>query len=293
MKTEDEILKETKKQKRRNAFLDISGSIFLLLSLIFSLTALMRILKEGNIAAKAFYLVAFVSFALAKFIAFFKAKKKIEKARTLTLFIYLTLLALAIFFLPIEYLFISLIAFAVSIIINRVFKFFRKENKMIAFGIIAIIFALLIIVVAVLISTTEPFLIATVLTTILMYLSFSEIFASSFAQLRLKLLLKIVRKTYVGEITFALLTMIIASSLILSYLEPSMENLGDAFWYCFAVVTTIGFGDFAAVTWVGRILTVILGLFGIILVAVITSIIVNFYNEISLTNTEKKREKND
>ena len=81
MKTEDEILKETKKQKRRNAFLDISGSVFLLLALIFSLTALMRILKEGNIDAKAFYLVAFVSFALAKFIAFFKAKKKIEKAK--------------------------------------------------------------------------------------------------------------------------------------------------------------------------------------------------------------------
>ena len=68
-----------------------------------------------------------------------------------------------------------------------------------------------------------------------------------------------------------------------------MANIGDALWYCFAVVTTIGFGDFTAVTLTGRVLSVILGLFGIVLVAVITSIIVNFYNEISLTNTEKKK----
>ena len=45
------------------------------------------------------------------------------------------------------------------------------------------------------------------------------------------------------------------------------------------MVTTIGFGDFAAVTPLGRILTVILGMYGIVVVAVITSIIVNFYNE--------------
>lgn len=289
MKTEDEILKETKKQKRRNAFLDISGSSFLLLSLIFSLTALMRIIKEGDIGAKIFYLVAFISFALAKFFKFFKTKNKIEKARLLTLFIYLTLVGVAAFILPVEYLFISLIAFAVSIIINGIFRFFNRTGRDIVFGIIAIIFASLIIVAGILVGPTDPKLVATVLSLILMYLAFIEIFAVSFAQLRLKLLIKIIRKTYVGEILFALLTLTVASSLIFTYMEPSMSNLGDAFWYCFAVITTIGFGDFTAVTFTGRILTVILGLFGIVLVAVITSIIVNFYNEISLTNTEKKK----
>ena len=59
-----------------------------------------------------------------------------------------------------------------------------------------------------------------------------------------------------------------------------METIFDALWYCFAVVTTTGFGDLAAVTLIGRILTVILGFYGIVVVALITSVIVNFYNEV-------------
>ena len=47
----------------------------------------------------------------------------------------------------------------------------------------------------------------------------------------------------------------------------------------FRISKTIGFGDFAAVTPIGRIITVILGIYGILVVAVIASIIANFYNE--------------
>ena len=61
--------------------------------------------------------------------------------------------------------------------------------------------------------------------------------------------------------------------------EPEIETFSDGLWHSFATVTTIGFGDFKVVTAVGRILTAILGLYGIVVVAVITSIIVNFYNE--------------
>ena len=71
-----------------------------------------------------------------------------------------------------------------------------------------------------------------------------------------------------------------AASLILMMIgEPQITNFGDGLWYCFAVVTTIGFGDIAAQTLIGRIVTVVLGLYGLIVVALITSIIVNFYNE--------------
>ena len=65
-----------------------------------------------------------------------------------------------------------------------------------------------------------------------------------------------------------------------------MATYGDALWYCFAVVTTIGFGDFSAIRPLTRILSVILGIYGIIVVALITSIIVNFYNEVKDHNEE-------
>ena len=62
-------------------------------------------------------------------------------------------------------------------------------------------------------------------------------------------------------------------------------------WYCFAVITTIGFGDFYATSLIGRVLTVILGIYGIVVVAILTSVVVNFYNEIS--NKDRKREIDD
>lgn len=44
-----------------------------------------------------------------------------------------------------------------------------------------------------------------------------------------------------------------------------------------SVVTTIGFGDIVVVTTIGRILSVVLGLYGLFIIAIITSIVVNYY----------------
>ena len=105
-----------------------------------------------------------------------------------------------------------------------------------------------------------------------------------FSRVKMDALRKIVRKTYAAEILFGMLLLIIAFSIILPQLETGISSFGDALWYCFAIVTTIGFGDFTAVTLPGRAVSVVLGLYGIIVVALITSIIVNFYNETK--NTE-------
>ena len=68
-------------------------------------------------------------------------------------------------------------------------------------------------------------------------------------------------------------------------LDPGIGSFENALWFCFATVTTIGYGDVTAATGLGRILSVILGVYGIIVVALITSIIVNFYSE---TKTDSK-----
>ena len=106
------------------------------------------------------------------------------------------------------------------------------------------------------------------------------IFAVVFRHLRTDVLKKIIRKTYASEIILGLLLLIFAFSYVMMYVEPNMGSIDEALWYCFAIVTTIGFGDIAAVTPIGRILSVILGIYGIIVVALITSVIVNFYGEI-------------
>ena len=102
-----------------------------------------------------------------------------------------------------------------------------------------------------------------------------------------EILRKIIRKTYAGEIIFGLLLLIVAFSLVFVRTEPGITSFADAVWYCFAVVTTIGFGDFSASSILGRVLTVLLGVYGLIVVAIVTSIIVNFYNEIKNKDDEE------
>ena len=108
----------------------------------------------------------------------------------------------------------------------------------------------------------------------------------AFARIDMPTLKKIVRKTYAAEILFGIVLLIVAFSLVFPHLEEGITTFNDALWYCFAIVTTIGFGDFSAVTPMGRILSVILGLYGIIVVALITSIIVNFYGEMKSDDEE-------
>ena len=107
----------------------------------------------------------------------------------------------------------------------------------------------------------------------------TNICSMAFSRLNKEILLKIIRKTYAGEILLGLFLLIVAFSLVLMHNEESVHTFGDAMWYCFTVITTIGFGDIAAVSFVGRVLTVILGIYGIIVVSILTSIIVNFYSE--------------
>ena len=73
-------------------------------------------------------------------------------------------------------------------------------------------------------------------------------------------------------------------SYVLRFFDPAFTTFWSGLWYCFAIVTTIGFGDITATTTIGKVLSVILGVYGIVVVALITSIIVNFYSEMKKTN---------
>ena len=118
--------------------------------------------------------------------------------------------------------------------------------------------------------------------------SFIEAASIAFSQLKIKVLFKVILNTFSLEILFGLLTLIVCFSLILMRIEPNITTFPDALWYCFAIVTTIGFGDLVAVTPLGRVLSVCLGLYGLVVVAVITSIVVNFYNETSGKKDQKE-----
>jgi len=107
-----------------------------------------------------------------------------------------------------------------------------------------------------------------------------------FSHIRTDILREIVRKTYAIEIIGGLLVMMVAFSNVLTFTDDAFHSFWDALWYCFAVVTTIGFGDLTPASEIGRFLTIILGGYGIVVVALITSIIVNFYGEVKKTESK-------
>lgn len=122
---------------------------------------------------------------------------------------------------------------------------------------------------------------ALVLALTIAFRSLIHIIANSFNQIKLGVLQKVIRKTFAGEIIFGLFMLVIAFTMVfVTWESETFHSYSDALWYCFAVVTTIGFGDFSATEPLTRIISVILGLYGIIVVAVITSVIINFYNEV-------------
>lgn len=136
-------------------------------------------------------------------------------------------------------------------------------------------------------AETQLFFIVVVMLVIAL-MSLIRIMSVTFARLRLDLLRKIVQKTYAAEIIFGLLLLIASFSFVFMYTdtESFKGEYTNALWYCFAVVTTIGFGDMTAVSTIGRVLSVILGVYGIVVVALITSIIVNFYGEMRKANND-------
>lgn len=81
------------------------------------------------------------------------------------------------------------------------------------------------------------------------------------------------------EVILGLIILIVLSSFLLPYIEPGIETFGDSLWYCFALITTIGFGDYSAVTASGRILSVAIGCYGIVIVSMVTGIIVSMRME--------------
>ena len=116
---------------------------------------------------------------------------------------------------------------------------------------------------------------------LLLFNSLKRLLFPSIRLEKIRLLLDILIKTHTFDVLICLLTFIIAFSFMFPMVEDNITNFWDAMWYCFAVVTTIGFGDFYATSLAGRILTVVLGIYGIVVVAILTSVIVNFYNEVS------------
>ena len=97
---------------------------------------------------------------------------------------------------------------------------------------------------------------------------------------KLRILKGVLVRTRAHQVLLSFLAFFFAAALVVLLAEPGIETYGDALWYCYAVITTVGFGDLLAKTLPGRLMSVLLSAYAMIALAIITGVIVNFYTQL-------------
>ena len=97
---------------------------------------------------------------------------------------------------------------------------------------------------------------------------------------RIRLFYKILKSVHIMGFIYGFIALFFIASALLTIIEPQLKSMGNSLWFCFASVTTIGYGDYAPVTPLGRIITVIISIYGILVVSLLTAAIVRFIGAI-------------
>lgn len=96
---------------------------------------------------------------------------------------------------------------------------------------------------------------------------------------RLKVLAGILKRTRADKILVGFIVFLFAVAAVIELAEPDIKRYGDALWYCYAVISTAGFGDVVAVTFIGKMCSVLLTVYAIFVTAIVTGVVVNFYTQ--------------
>ncbi len=104
---------------------------------------------------------------------------------------------------------------------------------------------------------------------------------------RLKILMRILRNTGADKVLFSYMIFVLAAAVLIWIFEPTISTFRSALWYCYAVISTAGFGDVVATTFVPKMLSVALTVYSLLVIAIVTGVVVNYYTHmIELKNKE-------
>lgn len=106
-----------------------------------------------------------------------------------------------------------------------------------------------------------------------------------------KMIWKILKRTGADKLLCGYISIFTAISIVLILIEPNIHSFGDSVWFCFSVMTTIGFGDLTAVTTIGRILVIFLSIYSILIIAIIPGILTSYYIESTRLRADESVEK--
>ncbi len=284
--TGDPVMTENKKAKVKISF-RILETLVDVIALAYGLQLLTKGIQENGKADISLFFTVFMLNAVAYFLSAFNTryKQKIVYVKFLVIAISYAVISLILAVLPdsgnvVTYIFVI---YLLSFVFDRIVAIIRKRRvlRIIVNVVLIILCAWLLLSIfypewndqysALFIGITIPIQMLVRVTVL------------SFSHFRYDILVNVVKKSMALEILSGLLILIVSFSFAFTIFEPAIPTYIDALWYSFAIVTTIGFGDIVATHVLGRLLSVILGIYGLVVVALITSIIVNFYTEVNKT----------
>ncbi len=277
--------KEKKTQSRADNVYLVINLVLAIASLVLSLLLSGEILAGNHPQVSTFLGIVIIIQVVFQLLLFMVYKKAKDRIRILLVgLVYISAVVLA--FMAKDNYILFYVANALVVIAMALDQFMLTEKEKTKSGMITNILLGLIftaLAVAILLNITEENKLYISYVTVILFLlsAFRKLLFPSLRFGKIRLFVDILIRTHALDVFVGLVAFIIAFSFMFPMVEPTITTFWDGMWYSFAVVTTIGFGDFAATTLVGRILTVVLGIYGIVVVAIMTSVIVNFYNAVS------------
>ena len=93
---------------------------------------------------------------------------------------------------------------------------------------------------------------------------------------KLRILWGILKHTHADRILLGFVLFLLVGAAVIQIVEPDINRYG----YCYAVISTAGFGDIVAVTFIGKACSVLLTIYTLFVVAIVTGVVVNFYTQL-------------
>ena len=95
-----------------------------------------------------------------------------------------------------------------------------------------------------------------------------------------RVLRRIMKETHATKVWYSFLIFFFICAVLIWLREPDIETYGQALWYCYAVVTTIGFGDLTVQSFISKIISVALSIYAAGVIAIMTAVVVNYFNHL-------------
>ena len=96
----------------------------------------------------------------------------------------------------------------------------------------------------------------------------------------LRTIWNIMRHTHTDKILYTYLFFVFLDAALIWVFEPTLKTYREALWYCYAVISTAGFGDVVVTTFIPKLLSVLLTAYSLLVIAILTGVIANYYMQV-------------